>query len=149
MLVKLGYKEIEVSFPSASDTDFEFTRSLVTTPGAVPDDVALQVLSPCRKELIRRTVDSLKGAKKAILHLYLATSPCFQRIVFNMNNEQSKALAVECTKYARSITKDDPSTAGTEWMYEFSPETFSDTDPDYAVEAVSYTHLTLPTKRIV
>jgi len=134
MLVKLGYKEIEVSFPSASDTDFEFTRSLVTTPGAVPDDVALQVLSPCRKELIRRTVDSLKGAKKAILHLYLATSPCFQRIVFNMNNEQSKALAVECTKYARSITKDDPSTAGTEWMYEFSPETFSDTDPDYAVE---------------
>lgn len=134
MLVKLGYKEIEVSFPSASDTDFEFTRSLVTTPGAVPDDVALQVLSPCRKELIRRTVDSLKGAKKAILHLYLATSPCFQRIVFNMNNEQSKALAVECTKYARSITKDDPSQTGTEWMYEFSPETFSDTDPDFAVE---------------
>ncbi|GAB7345235.1 hypothetical protein MBLNU457_3609t1 [Dothideomycetes sp. NU457] len=134
MLVKLGYKEIEVSFPSASDTDFEFTRSLVTTPGAVPDDVALQVLSPCRKELIRRTVDSLKGAKKAILHLYLATSPCFQRIVFNMNNEQSKALAVECTKYARSITKDDPEQAGTEWMYEFSPETFSDTDPDFAVE---------------
>ncbi|KAG9632323.1 2-isopropylmalate synthase, partial [Aureobasidium melanogenum] len=86
MLVKLGYKEIEVSFPSASDTDFDFTRRLVTTPGVVPDDVALQVLSPCRKELIRRTVDSLKGAKKAILHLYLATSPCFQQIVFNMNN---------------------------------------------------------------
>lgn len=134
MLVELGYKEIEVSFPSASDTDFEFTRRLITTPGVVPDDVAIQVLSPCRKELIRRTVDSLKGAKKAILHLYLATSPCFQQIVFNMNNEQSKALAVECTKYARSITKDDPSTAGTEWMYEFSPETFSDSDPDFVVE---------------
>lgn len=134
MLVKLGYKEIEVSFPSASDTDFDFTRRLITTPGIVPDDVAIQVLSPCRKELIRRTVDSLKGVKKAILHLYLATSPCFQQIVFNMNNEQSKALAVECTKYARSITKDDPSTAGTEWMYEFSPETFSDSDPDFVVE---------------
>ena len=134
MLVKLGYKEIEVSFPSASDTDFGFTRRLVETPGAVPDDVWLQVLSPCRKELIRRTVDSLKGAKKGLLHLYLATSPCFQRIVFGMNNEQSVALAVECTKYARSITKDDPSTAGTEWMYEFSPETFSDSSPEFVIQ---------------
>lgn len=134
MLVKLGYKEIEVSFPSASDTDFAFTRRLVETPGVVPDDVALQVLSPCRKELIRRTVDSLKGAKKAILHLYLATSPCFQQIVFNMDNAQSKALAIECTKYARSITKDDPASAGTDWSYEFSPETFSDSDPDFVLE---------------
>ena len=123
-----------MSFPSASDTDFGFTRRLVETPGIVPDDVALQVLSPCRKELIRRTVDSLKGAKRAILHLYLATSPCFQRIVFNMDNEQSKALAVECTKYARSITKDDPAMAGTHWSYEFSPETFSDSSPEFVIE---------------
>src|SRR5271168_2962498 len=64
MLVELGYKEIEVSFPSASQTDFDFTRRLVETPGAVPDDVWLQVLSPCREEFIKRTVDSLKGAKK-------------------------------------------------------------------------------------
>lgn len=134
MLAKLGYKEIEVSFPSASQTDFDFTRRLVETPGIVPDDVWLQVLSPCRPELIRRTVESLKGAKKAILHLYLATSPCFQRIVFNMNNAQSKALAVECTRLARSLTKDDPNQAGTEWAYEFSPETFSDSDPDFVLE---------------
>ncbi|KAF1995594.1 2-isopropylmalate synthase [Amniculicola lignicola CBS 123094] len=134
MLVSLGYTEIEVSFPSASQTDFDFTQRLVNTSGVVPDNVWLQVLSPCRKELIRRTVDSMKGAKKAILHLYLATSPCFQQIVFNMNNDESKALAVECTKYARSITKDDPSTAGTEWAYEFSPETFSDSDPDFVLE---------------
>ena len=134
MLVKLGYKEIEISFPSSGDTDFDFTRRLVTTPGVVPDDVWLQVLSPCRKELIRRTVDSLKGAKKAILHLYLATSPCFQQIVFGMNNEQSKALAVECTKYARSITKDDPNSGVEEWAYEFSPETFSDSDPEFVIE---------------
>lgn len=134
MLVKLGYKEVEVSFPSASQTDFDFTQKLVQTPGVVPDDVWLQVLSPCRKELIRTTVDSLKGAKKAILHLYLATSPCFQETVFGMDNEQSKALAVECTRYARSITKDDPSQAGTEWAYEFSPETFSDSDPDFVLE---------------
>lgn len=133
MLVKLGYKEIEVSFPSASQTDFDFTQRLIQTPGIVPDDVWVQVLSPCRKELIRRTVDSLKGARKAILHLYLATSPCFQQIVFNMNDEETVALAVECTKYARSITKDDPATAGTEWAYEFSPETFSDSSPEFVI----------------
>lgn len=134
MLVKLGYKEIEVSFPSASQTDFDFTQKLVQTPGVVPDDVWLQVLSPCRKELIRKTVDSLKGAKKGLLHLYLATSPCFQQIVFNMDNAESKALAVECTRYARSITKDDPSQTGTEWAYEFSPETFSVANPDFVLE---------------
>ncbi|KAF2641788.1 2-isopropylmalate synthase [Massarina eburnea CBS 473.64] len=134
MLTRLGYKEIEVSFPSASQTDFDFTRRLIETEGIVPADVWLQVLSPCRKELIRRTVDSLKGTKKAILHLYLATSPCFQQIVFNMDNADTKALAVECTRYARSITKDDPAQAATEWAFEFSPETFSDSNMDFALE---------------
>lgn len=133
MLVSLGYKEIEVSFPSASQTDYDFTRSLIETPGAVPDDIYLQVLSPCREDFIRRTVESLKGAKKAILHLYLATSECFQRIVFGMTPEESIELAVKCTKFARSITKDDPTQQGTEWLYEFSPETFSDTEPEFAV----------------
>lgn len=134
MLVKLGYKEIEIAFPSSGNVDYDFVRKLVTTPGVVPDDVWLQVLSPCRKELIRRTVDSLKGAKKAILHLYLATSPCFQQIVFGMTNQQSKDLAVECTKYARSITKDDPNSGVEEWAYEFSPECFSDSDPEFVIE---------------
>jgi 2-isopropylmalate synthase len=134
MLVELGYKEIEASFPSASQTDFDFTRKLVETPGAVPDDVWLQALSPCREEFIKRTVESLKGAKKALLHIYLATSPCFQRIVFDMGEAEQLELAVKCTKYARSITKDDPAQAGTEWAFEFSPETFSDTRPDYAIE---------------
>ena len=133
MLVELGYKEIEVSFPSASDTDFDFTRRLVETPGTVPEDVWLQVLSPCREDLIERTVDSLRGAKKALLHLYLATSECFQRIVFGFTQEQGIDLAVRCTKLARQLTKDDPSQAGTEWAYEFSPETFSDTSPEYVV----------------
>lgn len=134
MLVEIGYKEIEVSFPSASQTDFDFTRSLVETPGLTPDDVWLQVLSPCREDLIRRTVESLRGAKKAILHIYLATSPCFRRIVFNMDKQKSLEMAVRCTKFARSITKDDPSMAGTEWQFEFSPETFSDTEPEFAAE---------------
>ncbi|KAI5302101.1 Regulatory protein leu3, partial [Ascosphaera pollenicola] len=134
LLCELGYKEIEISFPSASQTDFDFTRRLIETPGEVPDDVYLQVLSPCRPDFIKRTVESLKGAKKAILHIYLATSDCFRRIVFGMSKEQSLELAVKCTKYARLITKDDPSTAGTDWLFEFSPETFSDTDPEYVVE---------------
>ncbi|KAH8597723.1 hypothetical protein B0O99DRAFT_616632 [Bisporella sp. PMI_857] len=133
MLVELGYKEIEVSFPSASQVDFDFTRRLVETPGAVPDDVWLQVLSPCREEFIKRTVESLKGAKKALLHIYLATSECFRRIVFGMNEDQSLELAVRCTKYARSITKDDPAQAGTEWAFEFSPETFSDSRPEFVI----------------
>ena len=133
MLVELGYKEIEISFPSASQTDFDFTRRLVETPGVVPHDVWLQVLSPCREDFIRRTVDSLKGAKKGLLHLYLATSECFQRIVFGFTPEESLNLAIKCTKYARSITKDDPNQAGTEWVFEFSPETFSDTSPEFVI----------------
>jgi 2-isopropylmalate synthase len=136
MLVGLGYKEIEISFPSASQTDFDFTRSLVESPTTVPDDVYLQVLSPCREDFIRRTVESLKGAKKAILHLYLATSECFRRIVFGMSEEESIALAVKCTKLARSLTKDAPPDSPyrkTEWLYEFSPETFSDTSVEFVV----------------
>ncbi|KAK4125027.1 2-isopropylmalate synthase [Parathielavia appendiculata] len=133
LLCRLGYKEIEVSFPSASQTDFDFTRRLIETPGAVPDDVWLQVLSPCREDLIRRTVESLKGAKKAIVHIYLATSECFRRIVFNFSEDQSVELARRCTALVRSLTKDDPSQSGTEWAFEFSPETFSDTSPEFVV----------------
>ncbi|SPO05890.1 probable 2-isopropylmalalate synthase [Cephalotrichum gorgonifer] len=133
MLCDLGYKEIEVSFPSASQTDFDFTRRLIETPGAVPDDVFLQVLSPCRPDLIRRTVEAVRGAKNAIIHIYLATSACFRQVVFGYTEEQTLALAVECTKLVRSLTKDNPETSGTNWQFEFSPETFSDTDPDYAL----------------
>ncbi|KAJ1335719.1 2-isopropylmalate synthase [Microdochium nivale] len=133
MLVELGYKEIEVAFPSASQTDFDFTRRIVETPGIVPDDVWLQVLAPCREDLIKRTVDSLKGANKAILHIYLATSECFRRIVFNFSEEETIARAVACAKYARSITKDDPEHAGTEWALEFSPECFSDSNPEFVI----------------
>ncbi|KAM0255824.1 hypothetical protein ACHAQJ_005411 [Trichoderma viride] len=134
MLADIGYKEIEVSFPSASQTDFDFTRRLIETPGTVPDDVWLQVLSPCREDLIKRTVESLKGAKKGIIHIYLATSECFRRVVFNFTQEETLELAVRCTKLVRSLTKDDPSTAGTEWAFEFSPETFSDSEPAFVLQ---------------
>ncbi|KAI0201503.1 hypothetical protein F4808DRAFT_425372 [Astrocystis sublimbata] len=133
MLVELGYKEIEVSFPSASQTDFAFTRRLIETPGAVPSDVWLQVLSPCRPDLIRRTVESLHGARNAIVHVYLATSACFRQVVFGYSEAQTLDLAVECAKLVRSLTKDNPEAEGTNWQFEFSPETFSDTDPEYAL----------------
>lgn len=131
MLCEIGFKEIEVSFPSASQTDFDFTRRLIETPGAIPDDVAIQVLSPCRPNLIQRTIESVKGAKNAIIHIYLATSECFRRIVFNYSEEESIALAVQCTKLVRSLTKD--AQTETNWQFEFSPETFSDTSPEFAV----------------
>lgn len=133
MLTELGYKEIEVSFPSASQIDFDFTRRLIETPGTVPDDVWLQVLSPCREDHIKRTVESLKGAKKAIVHIYLATSECFRRIIFNHSEDQSVELAAKCAALVRSLTKDDPSQSGTEWAFEFSPETFSDTSPEFVI----------------
>ena len=129
-LVQLGFKEIEVAFPSASQVDFDFTRHAVET---VPDDVSIQVLSACREPLIRRTIESLKGAKRATVHIYLATSDCFRNIIFGMTQEESIELAIKCTKLVRSLTKDDPSTNGTEWSFEFSPETFSDTDPEYVI----------------
>jgi 2-isopropylmalate synthase len=129
-LVDIGYKEIEVSFPSASQVDFDFTRYAIDT---APDDVWIQVLSPCREELIRRTIESLKGAKKAIVHIYLASSPLFRDVVFNMTEEEAKNLAVKSAKLVRSLTKDDPSQQATEWAFEFSPETFSDTPLDYSL----------------
>lgn len=132
MLCDIGFKEIEVSFPSASQVDFDFTRRLIETPGAIPDDVAIQVLSPCRPQLIERTVEALKGANKAILHIYLATSECFRRVVFNYSEDESVALAVECAKLVRRLTKDAPNNT-TQWQFEFSPETFSDSSPDFAV----------------
>lgn len=130
-LIEVGFKEIEVSFPSASQTDFDFTRYAVEN---APDDVAIQVLTQSREHLVRRTVESVTGAKKAIVHIYLATSDVFRDVVFNMSQEQAVAKAVETTKLVRSLTKDDPSKQETEWSLEFSPECFSDTPTEFAVQ---------------
>lgn len=130
-LVEVGFKEIEVSFPSASQTDFDFTRYAVET---APDDVAIQVLTQSREHLVRRTVESVIGAKKAIIHIYLATSDEFRDIVFNMTKEEAIAKAVEITKLVRSLTKDDPKRQKTIWSLEFSPECFSDTPSEFAIE---------------
>lgn len=110
-LIELGFKVIEVSFPSASQTDFDFTRYAVEN---APADVSIQVLTQSREPLIRRTVESVKGAKKATIHTYLATSDVFRNVVFNMSKEDAIAKAIETTKLVRSLTKDDPNMQETE-----------------------------------
>ncbi|GMM51624.1 2-isopropylmalate synthase [Starmerella bacillaris] len=130
LLCKVGYKEIEVAFPSASQIDFDFTRYAVEN---APADVAIQVLSPCREALIRRTIESLKGAKKAIVHIYLAASPLFRDVVFNTSEEQYLSMATKSAKLVRELTKDNPDAQDTQWQFEFSPETFSDTPLDFSL----------------
>lgn len=130
-LLEIGFKEIEVSFPLASQTDFDFTRYAVEN---APDDVSIQVLTQLREPLVRRTVESVKGAKRATIHTYLATSDLFRDVVFNMLQQDAIAKAVETTKLVRSLTKDHPDMQETVWTYEFSPECFSDTPVEFAVE---------------
>ena len=134
LLVKMGYKEIEVGFPAASQTDFEFIRSLIEG-GAIPDDVRISVLTQAREELIDRTVQSLAGAKMATVHLYNAAAPLFRNVVFGWagdGREECKAVAVEGTraviKYAEEYLP------GTDFGYEYSPEIFMDTELDFSLE---------------
>jgi 2-isopropylmalate synthase len=130
-LLEIGFKEIEVSFPSASQTDFDFTRYAVEN---CPPDVAIQCLVQSREHLIRRTVDALKGAPTAIVHTYLATSDMFRDVVFKMSQKEALEKAVETAKLVRSLTKDDPTLQDTKWVYQFSPECFSDTPSEFALE---------------
>ncbi|KAL9468690.1 hypothetical protein ACSS6W_010384 [Trichoderma asperelloides] len=104
------------------------------TPGAVPDAVWLQVLLPCCEDLIKRTVKSLEGVKKGIIHIYLATIECFRQVVSTFFQEETLELATRCTKLVWPLTKGDHSTAGTEWAFECSPEAFSDTEPSFVFQ---------------
>jgi 2-isopropylmalate synthase len=132
LLVKLGYKEIEVGFPSASQTDFDFVRELIEAD-KIPADVRISVLTQAREDLIERTVQSLAGAQRATVHMYNATAPTFRKVVFRIDREECKQLAVEGTrhvmKYAEQILGD-----GTDFGYEYSPEIFMDTELDFALE---------------
>ena len=131
MLVKIGFKEIEVSFPSASQDDFDFVRRLIEE-NLIPADVRISVLSQARQHLIERTVESLRGVKQAILHCYVASSDLHGRFVFGRNRDQVKEMAVDGTR----MIKDALEAAGLldRVGYEFSPEEFTDTDLDFAVE---------------
>ncbi|TKA10862.1 2-isopropylmalate synthase [Actinacidiphila oryziradicis] len=132
LLVKLGYKEIEVGFPSSGETDFGFVRSIIEE-GAIPEDVTISVLTQAREELIERTVEALRGAPRATVHLYNATAPTFRRVVFRGTKEQVKAIAVDGTRlvmeYADKILGDE-----TVFGYQYSPEIFTDTELDFALE---------------
>ncbi|HLX48619.1 MAG TPA: 2-isopropylmalate synthase [Streptosporangiaceae bacterium] len=131
LLVRMGYKEIEVGFPSASQTDFDFVRELIEEH-RIPDDVQISVLTQARDELIERTVQSLAGAARATVHMYNATAPLFRRVVFGVDRDQCKAIAVDGT---RSVMKHaETYLAGCDFGYEYSPEIFMDTELGFAAE---------------
>ena len=130
LLLKCGLKEIEVGFPSAGATEFEFVRKLIEED-LIPDDVTIQVLTQSREDLIKRSFESLKGAKRAIVHLYNATSPLFRRVVFDMDKKDVLALAVKGATLLRDEAAKQPET---DWSFEYSPETFTATELDFALE---------------
>lgn len=127
-LVRIGFKEIEVAFPSASQTDFDFVRHLIETD-AIPDDVTIQVLTQAREDLIRRTFESVRGAKRAIMHVYNATSPVFRRTVFNLDRAGVVDIAVSAARLIRDLAAEHPET---DWRFEYSPETFTATELEFS-----------------
>ena len=131
LLVKMGYKEIEVGFPSASQTDFDFVRALIEND-EIPEDVQISVLTQARTDLIERTVQSLVGAHRATVHLYNATAPTFREVVFKVDREQCKAIAVDGTRDVVRFA--EQYLDGTDFGYEYSPEIFIDTELDFALE---------------
>src|SRR3954447_13071946 len=134
LLVEMGYKEIEVGFPAASQTDYDFVRQLIEQD-LIPDDVTIQVLVQCREHLIDRTFESLRGAKRAIVHFYNSTSTLQRRVVFGLEKDGITDIATSgarlCQKYAEIHTPD------TDIFYEYSPESYMGTELDYALEVCS------------
>lgn len=130
LLLKVGYQEIEVAFPSASQTDFDFVRELIEQQ-RIPADVWIQVLTPAREDLIRRTFEALRGAPRAIVHLYNATAPLFRELVFGQDKAATVKMAVCATQLIRQLCDQQPET---HWTCEYSPETFCFTELDFALE---------------
>jgi 2-isopropylmalate synthase len=130
MLVKIGFKEIEVGFPAASQTDFDFVREIIEK-GLIPDDVTIQVLTQARPELIARTYESLKGARRAIVHVYNSTSVAQRRVVFRLDRAGIIDIAV---RGATAVREHALKERGTEWIFQYSPESFTGTELDFAVE---------------
>ena len=130
LLVQTGFKQIEVGFPSASQTDFDFVRQLIEEK-LIPDDVTIQVLTQARPELIKRTFEALRGAPRAIMHFYNATAPLFRRVVFNQDKPATVKLAVNAATLIKQLAAEQPET---QWQFEYSPETFSATEIDFSLE---------------
>jgi 2-isopropylmalate synthase len=129
-LVKTGLKEIEVGFPAASQTDFNFVRTLIEE-GRIPADVTIQVLTQAREDQILRTVDSLRGARRAIVHLYNSTSTLQRRVVFGQERDAIRDLAIQGTRWIQAAVA---TLTGTETVFEYSPESFTGTELDFAAE---------------
>ncbi|MEI7611464.1 MAG: 2-isopropylmalate synthase [Betaproteobacteria bacterium] len=129
-LCEAGFKEIEVGFPSASQTDFDFARKLIDDK-LIPDDVTIEVLAPAREALIRRTFEALKGAHRAIVHIYNATSKPFREVVFGLSKDEVVAMAVSSVQLVRQLCDEN---SETEWALEYSPEHFTGTELDFALE---------------
>jgi 2-isopropylmalate synthase len=130
LLVKMGYKEIEIGFPAASQTDFDFVRKLIDE-NLIPDDVNVQVLTQARAPLIERTYEALEGAKRAIMHLYNSTSTTQRRVVFQLDRAGVRHIAVEAAEVVLAAARARPDT---EWTFQYSPESFTGTELDYAAE---------------
>ena len=126
MLLKVGFKEIEVGFPAASDTEYEFLRLLVEDD-LIPDDVTVQVLTQAREHIIRKTFDALKGVKNAIVHVYNSTSVAQRQQVFRKSKDEIKQMAVDGAKLLKELTEE----AGADYRFEYSPESFTGTEPEY------------------
>ena len=130
LLVDVGFKEIEVGFPAASQTDFDFVRQLIEQD-MVPEDVTIQVLTQARESLIARSFESLKGARRAIMHLYNSTSTVQREQVFKMSCDDIKGIAVQGATWVRDFARQQPET---KWQFQYSPESFTGTELDYAIE---------------
>jgi 2-isopropylmalate synthase len=147
-LCDIGFKEIEVAFPSASQTDFDFVRLLIEGRH-IPEDVTIEVLTQAREHLIRRTMESLRGARRAIVHVYNATSKPFRETVFRMDKAEVRDVAVSAVQLIRQLAAEQPET---EWVLEYSPETFSATELDFALEvcdAVTAAWDATPTNKVI
>ena len=147
-LCAIGFKEIEVAFPAASQTDFDFVRTLITG-GHVPADVTIEVLTQAREHLIRRTMESVVGARRAIVHIYNATSPTFRDVVFGMSKSEVIAMAVDGVRLIKKIAAEHPET---EWVLEYSPELFASTELAFACEvcdAVTAAWGATPTNKVI
>lgn len=130
LLIRCGFKQIEVAFPSASQTDFDFVRGLIDD-NLIPDDVVIQVLTPSRPDLIARTFEALKDVPRAIVHLYNATAPVFREVVFNQDKDATRDLAVRGAQQIRQLCEQY---SQTQWTFEYSPETFCFTELEFALE---------------
>lgn len=148
MLCQMGFKEIEVAFPSASQTDFNFVRGLIEEK-RIPDDVTIEVLTQAREHLIRRTMESVRGARHVIVHIYNAISPTFREVVFNMSKAEVKAMAVDSVKLVKALAADMPET---EVIMQYSPETFTATELAFSKEvcdAVTEAWEATPTRKVI